>query len=173
MLLSRRQFVQSSLLAVATLQSQQTLPEVMQPNPDLKMDRIEAGYAALVAKTAPVLASAWANRDERLANALKALENGCGPELPGMRQAYVNELVSSMARETADPHYVLKAIGALQNGNWREDAYLIAGRNFGNRNMEGVVEKWIADQRMPALEQITLMYGMAQMINDRVDESPK
>jgi len=163
----------AGLLAVATLQSQQTLPEVMQPNPDLKMDRIEAGYAALVAKTAPVLASAWANRDERLANALKALENGCGPELPGMRQAYVNELVSSMARETADPHYVLKAIGALQNGNWREDAYLIAGRNFGNRNMEGVVEKWIADQRMPALEQITLMYGMAQMINDRVDESPR
>jgi len=163
----------TGLLAVATLQSKQTLTEVMQPNPGLKMDRIEAGYAALVAKTAPVLASAWANRDEHLAGALKALENGCGPELPGMRQAYVNELIASMARETKDPGYVLTAIGALQNGDWREEAYLTAGRNFGNRNMEGDVEKWIADQRLPALEQITLMYGMAQVIIDRANEPPK
>ena len=163
----------TGLLAVAALQSKQTLPEVMQPDPGLKMDRIEAGYAALVAKTAPVLAAAWVNRDKQLAEALKALENGCGPELPGMRQAYVNELVSSMARATTDPAYALSAIGALQNSDWREEAYLIAGRNFGKRNMEGAVEKWIASQRLPALEQITLMYGMAQAINDRVIESPK
>lgn len=163
----------TGLLAVATLQSKQTLPEVMQPDPGLKMDRIEAGYAALVSKIAPVLATAWANRDKQLAEALQALENGCGPELPGMRQAYVIELVSGMSRATADPGYVLTAIGALQNGDWREEAYLIAGRNFGNRNMEGAVEKWIDDQRLPALEQITLMYGMAQVILDRVGESPK
>lgn len=34
--------------------------------------------------------------------------------------------------------------------------------------MEGNVEKWIADNRMPALEQITLTYGMAQVIIDRI-----
>ena len=159
----------TGLLAAATLQSKQTLPEVMQPVPGLKMDSIEAGHAALVARIAPVLASAWANRDKQLAGALKALENGCGPELPGMRQAFVNELVASMAHETTDPGYVLTAIGALQNGDWKEEAYLIAGRNFADRNMEGAVEKWIAEQRLPALEQITLMYGMAQVINDRGD----
>ena len=163
----------TGLLAVATLQSRQTLPKVMQPDLGLKMDRIEAGYAALAARIAPVLASAWANRDKQLPEALKDLESGCGPELPGMRQAYVNELVASMARETADPGYVLTAIGALQNGDWKEEAFLIAGRQFGNRNMEGAVEKWIAEQRLPALEQITLMYGMAQVIIDRVSESPK
>ena len=90
----------TGLLAVATLQSKQTLPEVMQPDPALKMERIEAGHAALVAKIAPVLASAWANRDKQLAKALKALESGCGHELPGLRQACVNELVASMARAT-------------------------------------------------------------------------
>ena len=163
----------TGLLAVATLQSRQTLANVMQPDPQLKMDRIEAGYAALAARVAPVLASAWANRDKQLPAALQALENGCGPELPGMRQAYVNELVASMARETADPGYVLTAIGALKNGDWKEEAFLIAGRHFANRNMEGAVEKWIADQRLPALEQITLMYGMAQVIIDRVNDPPK
>ena len=89
-----------------------------------------------------------------------------------MRQAYVNELVSSMARTTENPEYVLTAIGALENSVWREEAYLIAGRNFGNRNMEAAVEKWIASQRLPALEQITLMYGLAQVLIERISESP-
>ena len=162
----------TGLLAVATLQSMQTLPEVMQPDPQLRMDSIQAGYAALVAKIAPVLASAWTNRDQQLTEALLNLENGCGPELPSMRQAYVNELVSSMARTTENPEYVLTAIGALENSVWREEAYLIAGRNFGNRNMEAAVEKWIASQRLPALEQITLMYGLAQVLIERISESP-
>ncbi len=162
----------TGLLAVASLQSKQTLPEVMQPDPALKMDRIEAGHAALVARIAPVLASAWANRDKQLPEGLKALENSCGNELPGLRQSYVNELVASMANAAADPGYVLNAIGALQNGVWREEAYLIAGRSFGNRNMEVAVQKWIADQRLPALEQISLMYGMAQVIVDRISETP-
>ncbi|MBC7966132.1 MAG: hypothetical protein H7Z17_09430 [Fuerstia sp.] len=163
----------AGLLAAATLQSKQTLPEVMQPNPALKMDRIEGGYATLVERIAPVLASAWANRDKQRAEALKALESGCGPELPGLRQAYVNELVASMAGSTADPEYVLKAIGSLQNPVWREEAYLIAGRNFANRKMEAAVGKWIASQRLLGLEQISLMYGMAQVITNRVSESPK
>ena len=119
-----------------------------------------------------MLASAWANRDKQLPEGLKALENSCGNELPGLRQSYVNELVASMANAAADPGYVLNAIGALQNGVWREEAYLIAGRSFGNRNMEVAVQKWIADQRLPALEQISLMYGMAQVIVDRISETP-
>lgn len=163
----------AGLLAAAALQSKQKLPEAMQPDPGLKMDRIEAGHAALVARIAPVLASAWANRDAQLAGAFKSLENGCGPELPGLRQVYLNELVASTARSAAKPDSVLTAIGSLQNAVWREEAYLIAGRNFATRNMEGAVEKWIAEQRLPALEQIALMYGMAQVIIDRVTESPK
>jgi len=138
----------------------------------LKMDRIEAGHAALVARISPVLASAWTIRDKQLAEGLKALENSCGNALPGLRQSYVNELVDTMANATADPGYVLNAIGALQNSVWREDAYLIAGRSFGNRNMEVAVQKWIADQRLPALEQITLMYGIAQVIVDRISKTP-
>ena len=163
----------TGLLAVATLQSKQTFPEVMQPDPALKMDRIEAGHAALVARIAPVLATAWGNRDQHLAEGLKALENSCGNELPGLRQSFVNELVASMANAAADPNYVLNAIGALQNGVWREEAYLIAGRSFANRSMEVAVQKWIADQRLPALEQITLTYGMAQVIAARINETPK
>ena len=162
----------TGLLAATTLQSKQTLPEVMQPNPELKLDYMEESQTALVAKIASVLAMAWANRDKQLAEALKALESGCGPELPGLRQASVNELVASMAGSTADLDYVLKAIGSLQNPVWREEAYLIAGRNFGNRKMEGAVGKWIASQRLLALEQISLMYGMAQAITNRVSESP-
>ena len=162
----------TGLLAAATLQSKQSLPEVMQPNPQLAMGRIQAGHGALVARIAPVLASAWANRHKQLGAGLKALESGCGPELPGLRQAYVDELVANVARSTEDPGYLLTAIGGLQNGVWKEDAYLIAGRNFANRNMEGAVKKWTAEQRMPALEQITLMYGMAQVIAERVVEAP-
>lgn len=159
----------TGLLAAATLQSKQTLPEVMQPNSQLAMGRIEAGHGALVARIAPALASAWANRDKNLAGGLKALEVGSGTELPGLRQAYVDELVANVARSTEDPGYVLTAIGALQNGVWREDAYLIAGRNFANRNLEAAVKKWAATQRMPALEQITLLYGMAQVIAERTE----
>ena len=163
----------TGLLAAANLQSQQALPEVMQPNSGLKMDGINAGHAALVAKIAPVLAGAWANRVQQLAEGLKALENNCGPELPALRQAYVNELVADSARTTADPGYLLTAIGVLQNGVWREDAYLIAGRNLANRKMEADVVKWMAEQqRMPPLEQITLMYGMAQIISNRAVETP-
>lgn len=157
----------TGLLATATLQSKQSLPEVMQPNSKLAMARIESGHGALVARIAPVLASAWANRDKQLSAGLRALESGCGPELPGLRQAYVDELVANMARSTEVPGYLLTAIGTLQNGVWREDAYLIAGRNFAKRNMEAAVKKWTADQRMNALEQITLMYGMAQVIAER------
>lgn len=160
----------TGLLAAATLQSKQSLPEVMQPNAQLAMGRIEAGQGALVARIAPVLASAWANRDKQLSAGLKALESGCGPALPGLRQAYVDELVANMAGSAEDPGYLLTAIGTLQNGVWREDAYLIAGRNFANRNMEAAVMKWVAEQRMPALEQITLMYGMAQVIAERVSK---
>lgn len=163
----------TGLLATAALQSKQSLPEVMQPNPQLAMGRIEAGHGSLVARIAPVLASAWANRDQQLGTGLKALESGCGPELPGLRQAYVDELVANVARSTEDPGYLLTAIGSLQNGVWREDAYLIAGRNFANRKLETAVKKWAAEQRMPALEQITLMYGMAQIIAERVVETPK
>ncbi len=157
----------TGLMVVATLQSKQTLPEIMQLNAALRMNRIEAGHAALVARIAPVLATAWATRDKQLGEGLKTLENGCGNELPGLRQAYVNELVASMARNSKDPDYVLTAIGSLANSVWREEAYLIAGRNLVNRNLEGPVRKWIGDQRMPALEQISLMYGMAQVLADR------
>ncbi len=161
----------AGLLAAATLQSKQTLPEVMQPNPALKMDRMEGGDPALVARIAPVLALAWTNRDKQLAEGLRALETGCGSELPGLRQAYVNELVASMAGSAPDLEYVLTAIGSLQNPVWKEEAYLIAGRNFANRKMEDAVGKWIASQRLSALEQISLMYGMAQMITNRVSET--
>ena len=163
----------TGLLAVASLQSKQTLPEVMQPDPALKMDRIEAGHAALVARIAPVVALAWANRDKQLAEGLKALENSCGSEHPGLRQSYVNELVASMANAAENPGYVLTAIGALQNGVWREEAYLIAGRSFGHRNMQAAVQKWITEQRLPALEQIALMYGLAQVIVDCINATPK
>ncbi|HQZ63915.1 MAG TPA: hypothetical protein PLY87_02510 [Planctomycetaceae bacterium] len=162
----------TGLMAAATRRSNQTLPEIMQQNAALKMDGINAGHAALIAKIAPVLAGAWANRNEKLADGLKAIENDCGPLLPGLRQAYINELVASVARSTKEPDYLLEAIGALRNGVWREEAYLIAGRNFAKRKMEADVEAWVADHRMPALEQITLMYGMAQVISDRAVEAP-
>lgn len=157
----------TGLMVVATLQSNQNVPEIIQPNAELRMNRIEAGHAALVARIAPILAMAWATRDKQLGEGLKALENGCGNELPGLRQAYVNELVASMARTAKDPDYVLSAIADLPNGVWREEAYLIAGRNLVNRNLETSVRKWIDSHRMPALEQISLMYGMAQVLADR------
>ena len=160
----------TGLLAAAALQSGQSLPEVMQPNSQLAMGRIESGQGALVARIAPALASAWANRDKQLTAGLKSLESGCGPELPGFRQACVDELVAHVARAVDDPGYLLTAIGTLQNGVWREDAYLIAGRNFANRNMEAAVRKWAAEERMNALEQITLMYGMAQVIAERASK---
>ncbi len=162
----------TGLLAASTLQSNQTLPEVMQQDAALKMEGIDAGHAALISKIAPVLAGAWANRNKKLAEGLQAIENNCGPLLPGLRQAYINELVASVARSTKDPGDLLEAIGTLRNGVWREEAYLIAGRNFAKRKMEANVEAWVAGHRMPALEQITLMYGMAQVISDRVVEAP-
>ncbi|MEZ6033818.1 MAG: proline-rich domain-containing protein [Planctomycetaceae bacterium] len=158
----------SGLLAVAALQSNQTPPVPIPSDPSWKMDTIAAGHASLVAKIAPVLMAAWMTRASQPAAGLKALESDCGNELPGLRQAYVNELVASLARTTDDVGVVLKAIGTLRNGVWREEAFLIAGRQFASRNFEENVKKWIVGNRMPALEQISLTYGMAQVMIDRI-----
>ena len=158
----------SGLLAVAALQSKQTPPVPMQPDPSLRMDTVAAGHASLITKIAPVLMSAWANRESQPAEGLRALESDSGNELPGLRQAYVNELVASLARNADDAGVVLKAIGTLRNGVWREEVFLIAGGQFASRNLEENVKKWIAGNRMPALEQISLPYGMAQVIIDRL-----
>ena len=86
---------------------------------------------------------------------------------PGLRLAMVCELVESVSGTTKDPATVLTAISQLQNGVWREESYIIAGRVFADRKIDKKAEIWMAGVKFPAMEQISLLYGISLGILER------
>lgn len=157
----------SGLIAVSARKTGQDLPEFFSPDSSLKNGRARFGNAELIIGIAYVADQAWANREQGLSECLVALESGAGTAFPGMRQALVCELVDSVAKSCEDPALVLNAIAKMQNGVWREAAYVIAGEIFADRRLDGKVDAWIANAKMPAMEQITLLYGISLGLLER------
>lgn len=157
----------TGFLAVAARQTGQQFPEVFGPDASLRRGRALFGNAALVVPIAAVTDISWANRDQNPAASLKAIESGTGTDLPGLRLAMVCELVESVSGTTKDPATVLTAISQLQNGVWREESYIIAGRVFADRKIDKKAEIWMAGVKLPAMEQISLLYGISLGILER------
>lgn len=157
----------SGLMAISARRTGQQFPEAFEPDASLRKGRARFGTAALIIPAVAVADYAWANREQNLAAGVKALESRAGTDLPGMRQAMVFELVDSAARSAQDPAVVLTAISGLQNGVWREKSYVIAGRVFAARKLDGKAEEWMEAARIPVMEQICLLYGISMSIMDR------
>jgi len=157
----------AGLLGISALQSGQQFPEAAAPNRALQKGRALFGNAALVVPVAAAATQAWVQRSDNLAAGLKALESGAGTDLPGMRQALACELVESAAKSADDPVKVLTAISQLQNGVWREESYIISGRVFAQRNIDKQADSWMPAAKIPAMDQISLLYGISLGILER------
>ncbi len=155
------------LLAISAFQSGQQFQEAAVPDKALQKGRALFGNATLVVPIAAAASQAWVQRAENLAAGLKALESGAGTDLPGIRQALACELVESAAKSTDDPVKVLTAISQLQNGVWREESYIISGRIFAQRNLDKKADSWMPAAKIPAMEQISLLYGISLGILER------
>jgi len=157
----------SGLIAVSARKTGQELPTFFSPEAALRNGRARYGKSELIVEIARVADAAWATREQNPGDCLTALESKAGTALPGLRQALVCELVDSMAKSCKDPATVLNAISKMQNGVWREEAYVIAGEIFADRKIDAKVSAWIAETRIPAMEQITLWYGISLGILER------
>jgi hypothetical protein len=157
----------SGLIAISARKAGQVSPTFFSPDGSLRNGRARYGKSELLVEIAGVADEAWATREQNFGDCLTALESKAGTALPGLQQAMVCELVDSMAKSCKDPATVLNAIARLQNGVWREEAYVIAGEIFADRKIDGKVSAWIAETRFPAMEQITLWYGISLGILER------
>ena len=157
----------SGLIAVSARKAGNEFPEFFSPDKTLANGRARFGSSELIVGIAEVADLAWANREQNLSECLTALESGAGTSLPGLRQALVCELVDSMAKSCRDPVLVLNAIAKMQNGVWREEAYVIVGEIFADRQLDGKVDAWIASAKIPPMEQIALLYGISLGILER------
>lgn len=125
------------------------------------------GAAENLGPIAGILNLAWAQKDQNLANCLVGLETQAGKSLPGFRQNLVFEFVDLNAKSVPAAADLLTAISRLQNGAWREEAYMIAGRGFADRKLEKQADAWTATTKVPALEHASLLYGISLGLLER------
>jgi hypothetical protein len=167
----------SGVVAVAARSIGQPFPELLTPDVSLRMGRARYGDAEAIVNVMLNLDVAWANRNERLPEGLNALaDRSSDNALPGLQLAVLCELVEAQALVTKDPATVLSAIVSLPSqvlGVWREEAQVIASRVFADRGLEKQTDAWIASQKLPALEQIILLYGSALGMLERPVPTPE
>ncbi len=112
-------------------------------------------------------------KNNRLPNAIRLLETG-SIDLPGLREAVLNELIYQSANKAENPSDVYSAIGLLGNSVWREEALQTAGYIFVKRGMEKQAEAWLeAENRMPPTEQVAGFYALAVGLIDRAAAEEK
>jgi hypothetical protein len=159
----------SGLMAVSARKTNQQFPEVFTPDPSLKKGRARFGNAALIVNIAATADKAWASHQTNLSASLKAMEKEAVSRnpLPGLCQAIASELVEFAALSTPDPGAVLTAISQMQNGVWREESYIIAGRVFADRKVDDKADAWLSSTKVPAMEHIALLYGVSLGILER------
>ncbi len=151
----------SNIIAIASVRSGQTLPEITGVDPSLRI-AVPARATALSEVTiSPVLSRGWGQIEQ--ANLIAALsEMEKGGELPGLREAVANEIAEFAAMKADSPEKMLAAVASMQNPVWREELYLNVGMLLARRGMAEQIEKWLdSASAMPATEQATLLYGIA------------
>lgn len=158
------------LLAAAAIQAGKEFPECAKPDTSLqvaKPGRVAEQHELTIA---PKIAVGWLMAQQgRLANAVRIIEPGI--DLPGLREAAINELLLFHIRKTpGKPESVYAAIGQISNPAWRENLLQSIGLLAVRGSAEKSAEAWIDSQsRMPPTEQVTALYGLAVGIAERIE----
>ncbi|MEZ6042908.1 MAG: zinc ribbon domain-containing protein [Planctomycetaceae bacterium] len=115
----------------------------------------------------PRLVTAWQMaRSNRLPEAVNALQRDV-VELPGLREAVLNEIFFFAATNAESPEAVYKAVGAINNAVWREEVLQTIGRIFARRGLDNAAIAWLqAESRMPPTESVCGIYGLAVGLTD-------
>jgi hypothetical protein len=71
-----------------------------------------------------------------------------------------------------DPAAALNGILQLKNGIWREEAMQVLGRAMTTRQQDKNLLEWVANNKLPAMEQICLFYGIALGLLERQQSTP-
>ena len=147
------------LLVAAAVRSSQELPPIRKPDASLIVRRPQRMEAMPEAAISSTLMNAWTAADDgRLKDAVRTLNSG--RDLPGFREALLNEIIEEVSQEAAEPTEVYAAIGDVRNPVWREEALRAAGRVFARRGMTSQVEAWLDGEKVPPTELVAGYYGL-------------
>lgn len=158
----------AGLLAAAAARTGKSLPEVETLDPALRVALPGRTQPLHEIRIGPLMLQAWnLTRQGQLPGATRLMSLG-STDLPGLREAILNELVLFVAQQAEQPDPVYVGIGQIANPVWREEALTTAGRIFALRGLQSAAEKWIeAQSRMPSTEQVTAFYGLALGLIER------
>lgn len=159
----------AGLLAAAATRTGKAIPEVQRLDPALIVPLPERTKELHEIGVGPRMVQAWSQVQQgSMGNAAKVMEVRIS-ELPGLREAVLNELVQYAASVAEKPDTVYAGIGQIANPVWREEALQTAGRAFALRGLEKPAVQWLeAENRMPSTEQVTAFYGLCIGTIERV-----
>ena len=160
-----------NLLAVAAISTKQEFPEVMAMNADNQVPGPGVGvFAPLVATLGRSAGPAWATSGDAWSTAYLSLESGTDL-VPGLRLAMMCDLTRTLV-SAGDPAAALAGVQQMKNGIWREEAMQIVGRAMAARKLEKNLLDWLASNKVTAMEQICLLYGISLGLLERVNAAP-
>ena len=122
-------------------------------------------FAPLVATLGRFAGPAWANSGESWSPAYTLLDSGTDL-VPGLRLAMMCDLTRTLV-SAGDPAAAVAGIQQMKNGIWREEAMQIIGRTMAARKLEKNLLDWLASNKVPAMEQICLLYGISLGLLER------
>jgi len=147
------------LLAAAAARRSEKIAPIERPDRSLIVRRPSRMEALPEATLSTTLVVAWSAADAgRLKDAVRSLNSG--RDLPGFREALLNEIIEDAATTATDPTKVYAAIGDVSNPVWREEALHIAGRVFARRGMTAQAEAWLDGEKVPPTELVAAYYGI-------------
>lgn len=147
------------LLAASAARLSKRIDAVESPERNLIVARPTRMEALPEAALSTTLAQAWAavNAGD-LKAAVAALD--AGRNLPGFREALLNEIIEQAAERVKAPEEVYAAIAGMSNPVWREEALQVASRILAQRGMATAAEKWLDGKKIPPTELLTAYYGL-------------
>jgi hypothetical protein len=160
-----------NLLAVAAISTKQEFPEVMAMNAENQAPGPSVGvFAPLVTVLGRLAGPAWATSGDAWSTAYFSLESGTDL-VPGLRLAMMCDLTRTLV-SAGEPAAALAGVQQMKNGIWREEAMQIVGRAMAARKLEKNLLDWVASNKITALEQICLLYGISLGLLEQANAIP-
>jgi hypothetical protein len=160
----------SGVLAVEAVRKGASFPELLESKSPLRIPQAGRATDYQELSTVPLVVEAWLlTNDGKAAEAVAAIERTT--DLPGYREAALQEILIEKANRTENPGDAYSMIGAVKNPVWREDLLCRVGTIFGARNMETIAEKWLNEEarKMPPTEQVCALFGLSGSVAGRID----
>jgi hypothetical protein len=149
----------SRLLAASAARQSRKIEAIEQPDKSLIVKRPSRMEALPEAALSTTLVNAWSAADAgRLSAAVRSL--GDGQNMPGFREALLNEIIEQASEEADDPAGIYSAIAVLRNPVWREETLQVASRILARRGLTKASQAWLDSERVPPTELVTAYYGL-------------